>query len=262
MRALTTGGIGLYRDDLDLTRASDISRVLDRLDPAVVINCAAFTDVDQAEKEEALATQINGTAVGSMAAWCQERSTSFLTFSTDYVFDGTSDKPYLESSRTEPINAYGRSKLVGERLALQHDALVVRTSWVLSGTHPNFVATMIGLIGERTLSVVDDQRGCPTMATDLAVASYLAVNAGVKGLLHLTNQGPTTWYELAVAAIEEAGLPSEGVIPCFTEDYPTPAARPKYSVLGSERLTETPIPELPHWKESLPGVVAEIRTWI
>lgn len=236
--------------------------MLDRLDAETVINCAAYTQVDQAEDEEDLATTINGAAVGVIAKWCAERERRLLTFSSDYVFDGQAEEPYVESSQTSPLNAYGRSKLVGERLALEHGGMVVRSSWVISGSHPNFVATMIRLAADRELNVVDDQFGCPTIAHDLAVAGLDALSRGVGGLLHRTNQGATTWYRLAEAAIREAGLSTNRLHPVTTAEYPTKVARPAYSVLASERLAELGIEPLPPWEDSLPGVVAEIMTWI
>jgi dTDP-4-dehydrorhamnose reductase len=262
-RLLNDDGIPLFRDDLDLTRPSDIPNVLSAVDPDAVVNCAAYTNVDQAEEEEELATTVNGTAVGVISEWCVLHGRPLLTFSTDYVFDGQSDSSYLESSPTDPINAYGRSKLVGEELLAGSGALVVRTSWVISGSHPNFVATMLKLAGEgKTLRVVDDQIGCPTITADLAKTSYEALRSGAIGLLHVTNQGPTTWFDLARAAIESAGLDPALVTPCSTDEYPTKARRPAYSVLGSERLGGLGIEPPPRWESSLPGVVQELRTWL
>jgi dTDP-4-dehydrorhamnose reductase len=228
----------------------------------MVINCAAYTAVDRAEEEEDLATLINTVAVGEIAEWAASHARPMLTFSTDYVFDGFADKPYVESSLTSPINAYGRSKLLGESLAVDHGALVVRTSWVISGSHPNFVATIIRKVKEQELRVVDDQRGCPTVAADLALAGYGALQAGVTGLLHLTNQGETTWYELARTSVGLADLDPSRLSPCETVDYPTPARRPAYSVLASERLQDLGLDPLPHWRESIGDLVTELKTWI
>jgi dTDP-4-dehydrorhamnose reductase len=250
----------LTRADLDLSRSDSIAGVLDRLSPELVLNCAAYTAVDRAEEEEDLATAVNGLAVGEMARWCARNGARFVTFSTDYVFDGAAGTPYLESSDTDPVNAYGRSKLVGEQAMLEAggDALVVRTSWVISATHPNFVATMLRLAPERELRVVDDQWGCPTIASDLARATLEAVGASATGVLHLTNSGPTTWYRLAQEALRRAGIPEDRLAPCTSSDYPTPAARPAYSVLGSERRIELGISGLPHWEESLDEVVRRL----
>jgi dTDP-4-dehydrorhamnose reductase len=228
----------------------------------MVINCAAYTAVDRAEEEEDLATEINTVAVGALAEWASLRSCPLLTFSTDYVFDGAADWPYVESSSTNPINAYGRSKLHGESLAAGHGALVVRTSWVISGSHPNFVATILRKVREQELRVVDDQRGNPTVAADLARASYAALQSGASGLLHLTNQGETTWYELARTSVGLADLDPSRISPCETRDYPTPARRPTYSVLASERLDEIGLDPLPHWRESIGELVVELKTWV
>ena len=261
-RLLGEKALPLGRGDLDLRNVERIANVLDHLDPSTVINCAAYTAVDRAESEEDLATLINGEAVGQIADWAQRRGRPFLTFSTDYVFDGAADRPYVESSPTNPINAYGRSKLVGEELALPRGALVVRTSWVISGSNPNFVATILRKVREDEVRVVDDQRGNPTVAVDLAGASFAALRSGASGLIHLTNQGETTWYELARTSVGLAGLDPSRVSPCDTVDYPTPAPRPGYSVLASERLEGLGLEPLPHWRESIGGVVDEIKTWI
>ena len=247
--------------ELDLTRADLVVVALAEMRPEAIVNCAAYTAVDRAEQEEALATEINGTALGLMAAYAAVQGIPLLTFSSDYVFPGDGTTPYLESSPTAPRNAYGRSKLAGERAALGIclQALVVRTSWLVSGTHPNFVATMLRLAAEREVKVVDDQRGCPTMVDDLAPAAWAALHAGVTGLLHLTNSGETTWFRFARAAVAAAGLDPGRIVPCATADYPTPARRPAYSVLGSERRGNLGLPDLPHWEESLPAVVEGLR---
>jgi dTDP-4-dehydrorhamnose reductase len=203
---------------------------------------------------------VNGIAVGILSEVAAESDIPFVTYSTDYVFNGRSRDPYLESSPPEPINAYGRSKLIGEELALAANpkALVIRTSWVISGTHPNFVATMLRLAGEgRELKVVADQIGCPTIAPDLAVATLEAIRHGVTGLLHLTNQDPTTWFHLARSAVELAGLDPDLITSCSTEEYPTRAVRPAYSVLGSERMGALGLTRLPPWRESLTEVVRQ-----
>ncbi|MBP1633272.1 MAG: dTDP-4-dehydrorhamnose reductase [Acidobacteria bacterium] len=247
--------------DLDLTRRDLLAAALEDMCPEAIVNCAAYTAVDRAEQEEALASRVNGAAVGVMAEHAARRRIPLLTFSTDYVFAGDAAEPYLESSPTDPINAYGRSKLAGERAALAAcpGALVVRTSWLVSGTHPNFVATMLRLAGEGVVRVVDDQRGCPTMADDLAPAAWAALRSGATGILHLTNSGEATWFEFARAAVAAAGLDPGRIVPCATADYPTPARRPAYSVLGSERRRPLGLAEPPAWRESLPAVVGRLR---
>ena len=252
--------VPLLRQDLDLSSPKTIPSVLSAVNPVCVINCAAFTDVDRAEANEELATIVNGVSVGVVSEWCSARAIPLLTFSTDYVFDGDASEPYTESSDVNPVNAYGRSKRQGEVAALVHETtLVVRTSWVISGTHQNFVSTMIRLAAERSLRVVDDQYGCPTIASDLAWSSYEAIKADVRGILHLTNQGVTTWYRLARKAVGLAGLAADRIEPIGSEDYPTPAKRPNYSVLRSERADALGLAAMPHWEHSLPTVVHQIK---
>lgn len=245
------------RDELDLSRPNSVDAWLQEHEPALVINCGAYTAVDRAEEEEELATVVNGTSVGVLARYTAASGARLVTFSTDYVFAGDATSPYVESDPTDPINAYGRSKRHGEVLAIETDptALVVRTSWVISGTHPNFVATMLRLVPDRELRVVDDQRGRPTVASDLAAGTARLLDAGAEGIVHLANEGETTWFELARAAVALGGHDPDRIAPCATEDYPTPARRPAYSVLGSERLDALGVPGLPDWRESLPAVV-------
>lgn len=246
------------RSTLDLAQPETVARVVADLDPGAVINCAAYTDVDGAEVDEATATDVNGTSVGELAVAANRLRIPFLTFSTDYVFDGTSSVPYVESDRTDPINAYGRSKLVGERLALANhpDALVVRTSWVVSGTHDNFVSTMLRLTADpnSTVRVVDDQHGCLTIADDLARASLAALKRGLSGLVHIANGPEASWFDIARFVVGAAGL--EGTVSsCTTAEFPRPAPRPSYSVLGSDRLPSDIAAAIRPWKESVADVV-------
>lgn len=258
---LLAKAVRLTRTELDLATAEgpEIKRAIAAHRPTAVINCAAYTAVDRAEDEEALATRVNGRAVGWMAEAAADLGIPFLTFSTDYVFDGLASTPYLESHPTRPINAYGRSKLTGEEAALEaHEStLVVRTSWVLSATHRNFVTAILGRAGRgEGLKVVDDQYGRPTIADDLALGAWRALVRGVTGVLHLANEGETTWFQLAQVAVDMAGLDAALVSPCPTSEYPTPALRPGYSVLGSERAGDLGLEPLPHWQNSLGPVVA------
>ena len=244
--------------DLSTATLEATRRLVSTAEPDAVINCAGYTDVDRAEAEANVAGTVNGTAVGLLSAVTAEHDIPFVTFSTDYVFDGNSMQPYVESSPTSPLNAYGRSKLTGERLVLENcrRGLVIRTSWVISGTHPNFVATILRNAREsHPLRVVDDQVGCPTIADDLAAATIQGLEAGATGLLHLANAGTATWFELASAALREADLLSDVLSPCTTSEYPTSARRPAYSVLGSERIEGFGLTPLPPWQKSLSAVV-------
>jgi dTDP-4-dehydrorhamnose reductase len=245
------------RQELDLAQLGGHEQRLDAWAPTAIINCAAYTDVDKAEQDEDSAFAINAVAVGHLGRFCDDRGIPFVTFSTDYVFDGEADLPYVESDTTNPINAYGRSKAEGERLALVFPgSLVIRTSWLISATHPNFVATIVRLVASGPVEVVDDQHGCPTAVDDLAAAAMQALAAGMTGVLHVTSAPPTTWYGLAVAVTEAVGLDEGRILPCSTDHYPRPAPRPRWSVLGSERMGLEP---LPGWTESLPELARALQ---
>lgn len=259
LRSALPDSRSVARDGLDLSDTASIERRLMQLAPSAVINCAAYTAVDRAETDEEAAHRINAEAVAAMARYAAAADIPLVTYSTDYVFAGDATVPYAESDATDPVNAYGRTKLAGERAAmLAHPrTLVIRTSWVISATHPNFVATMLRLAAKGApWRVVADQVGCPTVAADLATATVAALDAGITGLLHRTNTGATTWFHLARAAVELAGYDPELVEPCATADYPTPAPRPAYSVLASERAGPLGLSPLPPWRQSLPTVVA------
>lgn len=255
LRSVLPGAVFLTRRDLDLADVVSIAPAIASYRPAAVINAAAYTNVDLAEREEARATLINGEAVGAMAAACADLAIPLVTYSTDYVFGGRASTPYVESDAADPVGAYGRSKLVGERLALDRHpgALIVRTSWVISATHDNFVSTMLRLAARGPVRVVNDQFGKPTIAADLAAATAEALSSGLRGIVHVANEGATTWHGLASAAVRLAGLDPSLVQPCATDEYPTEAVRPAYSVLGTEREDT---PKMPMWPSSLPGLVA------
>lgn len=247
------------RGALDLARPQQLLRTLAKIAPRGIINCAAYNAVDRAEQDEDLATVVNGEAVGLLAGYAAEAGIPFVTFSTDYVFDGSATKPYVESDTPNPLNAYGRSKVHGERLATEAGGLVIRTSWVLSGTHGNFVATMLRLAaaGEE-IRVVEDQIGCPTFVDDLAPATLQALDRRATGIVHLTNEGSTSWFGLARAALGHAGFAPDRVTPISSADYLTTAARPAYSVLGSKRRADLGIDPLPAWGDSLAGAVRSL----
>lgn len=250
----------LSETELDFQHLEEIPRALAAIGPSMVINCAAYTAVDAAEEDEDTARIVNATAVGALAAACADLGARFVTFSTDYVFDGTSADGYVETDQPNPMSAYGRTKLEGERLALVRnpDALVIRTSWLLSGTHANFASTMIELISRGPVKVVDDQRGRPTLADDLARATVDSVGRGATGILHLANEGITTWYGLAREIASIAGLDFERVTPCSTDEFPRPAPRPADSVLNSERVAGLGINPMPPYQPSLALAVKQL----
>lgn len=261
LKLLGSRAMSIGIDELDLVHTKLIYPTLERFEPDVVINCAAHTAVDRAEDEEELAMALNCAAVGEMARWARSRNIPFVTYSTDYVFDGTKQTPYLESDPTNPINVYGESKRAGEQLALDtHDqTLVVRTSWLVSRTHPNFLATVISRARQGPIAVVDDQVGVPNVADDVAAGTLEALRAGVNGILHLSAAEPTTWFSFARAALEEADMDPGLILRAKSGDYPVKARRPGYGVLGSERDTGV---VLAPWTASLGPVVKEILTWV
>jgi dTDP-4-dehydrorhamnose reductase len=227
----------LTRSDLDLRNHDGIRAWVQSTQPEVILNCAAYTAVDAAESDQRMARAVNALAVGALAHACSVSGTRLVTFSTDYVFNGRKETPYVESDPPDPLNVYGATKSEGESLALAlgADVLIVRTSWVMSGTHPSFLSKMLELIAAGPVEVVDDQRGRPTFVDDLAVGTMSALETEATGLLHLTNEGETTWFDLARQIAELAGLDPERVQSCSSEDLPRPAQRPHNSLLDSEQ---------------------------
>jgi len=258
---LGPGGRSLGMDQLDLRDFDSIWPALDRFEPAAVINCAGHTGVDLAEQQAELAYLLNASAVGQMARWAASRSVAFVNFSSDYVFDGTKRVPYVESDEPNPINTYGNSKVAGETEGLEAypGMLAVRSSWLVSATSPNFVATVLRRARRGAIRVVDDQIGVPNIADDLAVATLEALDKGITGILHLSSAGETSWFGLARRALELADMDPELVQPISTEEYGAGAPRPAYGVLGSERATGI---QLPSWERSLPATVKEMLTWV
>lgn len=252
-------------DTLDITDADAVGRAVKDAAPDIVLNAAAYTSVDRAEEEEALAQAVNGDAVGHIAQATRDAGARFVHVSTDFVFDGTASRPYAPDAAPFPISAYGRTKLAGERLA-SNDALIVRTAWVYAPEGGNFVRTMLRLMGEREeLGVVADQIGTPTYAPDLAAALWDLADKRVTGVHHYTDSGVASWYDFAVAIQEEAlaiGLLTRAIpiAPIATSAYPTPAKRPHYSVLDKTStiaaLGRTP----PHWRVNLRKMLNEIKT--
>ena len=258
---LGPGGRSLGMDELDLQDFASIRPTLDRFAPEAVINCAGHTAVDLAEQQAELAYLLNASAVGEMARWAASRGVPLVNFSSDYVFDGTKRTPYVESDRPNPINTYGNTKLAGETEGLDAypDMLLIRSSWLMSGTSPNFVATVLRRARQEPIRVVNDQVGVPNIADDLAVATLEALDAGISGILHLASSPATTWFDLARTALELADMDPELVQPVSSKEYAAGALRPAYGVLASERNTGI---TLPGWERSLPAAIKEMLTWI
>lgn len=259
----TAAGIpirGVGSSEVDIT---DPQAVAAAVEPgSVVINAAAYTAVDAAETDEDRAAVVNGTGPGVLAAVCADKGARLVHVSTDYVFAGDATEPYRVDAPTGPRTAYGRTKLAGERAVLEAlpTAHVVRTAWVYTGDGNDFVATMRRLEGERdTLRVVDDQRGCPTYARDLADGLLeLASRAdGIPGgILHATNAGEATWFDLARAVFEEIGADPERVHPCRSDEFVRPAPRPAYSVLDDSAWIGAGLTPFRPWREALHEAIA------
>lgn len=241
--------------EFDLGRERCADEIMDAR-PEVVVHAGAYTDVDGAEQDPKLAMAVNGDGTGRVARAAAAVGARLLYVSTDYVFDGRRQAPYREDDRPNPLNVYGRSKLVGEAQVLKHcpGSLIVRTAWLFGGSGKNFVKTIARLgVEQPVLRVVNDQRGCPTYAADLARAIGTLIRSRTTGLVHVTNGGDCTWYEFAQAIVAGLGLPTI-VEPITTEQAGRPARRPAYSVLSPDRLRSLGI-VLPHWNESLTGLL-------
>lgn len=245
------------RHELDLENLAEISPWFRQVKPDVVVNCAAYTAVDAAEAEPAKAHLINALAVEELARSAGGLRSRFVTFSTDYVFDGSKQTPYIEDDLPGPASVYGSTKLKGERLALAaySETLIIRTSWVLSGTHDNFASTMLQLLNRDGAKVVDDQIGRPTLASDLAKGTLSCIEKGASGVVHLTNRGEASWFVLAREIAELAGRDPGLITACTTADSPRPAVRPPNSRLDSVRLQSLGIEPLPDYHSSLGSVV-------
>lgn len=239
------------RASVDVTRPEQIR---DAIAPStrLVLNCTAFTDVDGAEEQEQLAQAVNGAAVGLLAERARQVDALLVHFSTDYVFSGDADAPYEADSPRSPLNAYGRSKLAGERLLEASEAryLLLRTSWLYAAWGKNFVRTMLGLMRTRTsVRVVDDQVGRPTSVVSLAEGTLALVECGATGTYHLTDGGQCTWFDFAQGIARLAKVDC-AVTPCASSEFPRPAPRPKYSVLSLGK-TEALLGKLPDWRVPL-----------
>lgn len=260
---------GIDRDELDLTEFDKVAAFWQDWQPDIVVHGAAYTAVDRAEEQVDLAMQVNGEAPGQLARLAAASGAKLIHISTDYVFDGSKNQPYLETDRTNPLSSYGRSKLRGEELVQESGAMfaILRTAWVYgNGITGNFVKTMLRLGQEREeLRVVYDQVGSPTWTVDLAGAIAQLIpklNSETVGIYHYTNAGVTSWYDFAIAIFEEAqklGIPLKikRVLPITTDQYPTPAKRPPYSVLSGQKLADLLGTPPPHWRQSLQKMLAE-----
>ena len=259
--------VALTSRDLDITDREAVERAAEAHAPAAVVNAAAYTKVDAAEEAEAAARAVNVRGPRYLAHAFE--AVPLLHYSTDYVFDGTGTRPYAETDDTHPLGVYGRTKAEGECEVLGAGGSVMRTAWVYDAVGPNFLRTMLRVGRERgALRVVDDQRGTPTHASDIAEASLvmlrkLADGQGTPGLYHYTASGETTWHGFASAifdALEAETGERVDLTPIPTADYPTPAARPAYSVLDGAKIEGAFGVTRPDWRAPVPGTVKEALT--
>ncbi len=259
--------IATGREDLDLTSDASIRRVVRDIRPALIVNAAAYTAVDRAEVEPDLARQLNAESVAALAAAAKEMSAAVIHYSTDYVFDGAKEMPYVEEDATHPLNVYGQTKLAGEHALASAGVpyLVLRTSWIYGAEGKNFLLTILRLAAEKPeLRIVDDQRGAPTWSRDIAAATAFIADRWQKdgfadaytGVYHMTAAGKTSWYNFAAEAIRLRSLSAPGesfarLVPILSTEYPTPAERPKNSQLDCGKLAQIFNCRLPDWKTSL-----------
>ncbi|KQB44206.1 dTDP-4-dehydrorhamnose reductase [Flavobacterium daejeonense] len=241
--------------ELDLCDLENLAAAISKINPQIIINCAAHTAVDKAESEYELSDVLNHKAVAVMAQWSATNHCKLIHISTDYVFDGNSAVALTEEAPTAPINVYGETKLAGEKACRQHnpDAIIIRTSWVYSSFGNNFVKTMSRLMQERdSLNVVNDQIGSPTYAADLAQAIFTIINhpKWQSGMYHFSNEGEISWYEFA-KAIQEIGRFDCAVSGIPSSAYPTPAKRPAYSLLDKTKIKNAFGVLVPAYRESL-----------
>ena len=254
-------------DSLDITDKNELIDFVTGNDIRYIINCAAYTAVDKAEDDSELCEKINATAVKNLGLAAAEAGAGIIHVSTDYVFDGTSCRPYTEDMPTKPCSVYGKTKLKGEKNLLKAcpDAIIIRTAWLYSSFGNNFVKTMIKLGSEReSLNVIFDQVGTPTYALDLADAILKAMDQTIDtehdkgGVYHFSNEGVCSWYDFTIKIHEIAGIKTCKVNPIETKDYPTKAARPHYSVLNKSKIKQTFNITIPHWEASLKNCIKEL----
>jgi dTDP-4-dehydrorhamnose reductase len=248
---------------LDLQRLDTIYSFLNNTSPCVIINCAAYTNVDKAEIESELADIINYKAVDVISRWSSENNKKLIHISTDYVFDSQSKVPLSENLNTNPINEYGRSKLKGEQVCLKNDpnSIIIRTSWLYSSFGNNFLKTMIELMKKNnSIKVVNDQIGSPTYANDLAkVIIEIIMNSKNKsGLFHYSNEGEISWFEFASSIRELYNLDCK-IIGVASKEFKTLAKRPKYSLLNKSKIKTTFNLEIPNYKLSLKNCIEIIK---
>ena len=252
--------------ELDITDAGAVMSAVRQHSIAAIVNCAAYTNVDKAESDEATAELINATAVGNLAKAMKEVGGTLFHVSTDYVFGSEGNTPRTEDMPLNPLGVYGRTKLHGEQAIAESGckALIFRTAWLYSEFGNNFLKTMLRLTAEKEqLNVVFDQVGTPTYAGDLALAIFSIIEAGVydgnEGVYHFSNEGVCSWYDFAVEIAAAAGNANCRINPCHSSEFPSPVTRPPYSVLDKTKVKNTFDIDIPHWRESMEYCIKRIK---
>ena len=252
--------------ELDITDAAAVMQYVKENEASVVVNCAAYTNVDKAESDEATAELINATAVANLANAMKEVGGTLFHVSTEYVFGCEGNTPRTEEMPTAPLGVYGRTKLNGEKAIEKSGckALVFRTAWLYSEFGNNFLKTMMRLTAEKEqLNVVFDQVGTPTYAGDLALAIFSIIEAGIysgnEGIYHFSNEGVCSWYDFAVEIAAVAGNTNCRINPCHSSEFPSPVTRPPYSVLDKTKIKSTFDIDIPHWRESMEYCIKRIK---
>ena len=262
LMAMLPAAGGADLPDLDITDPASISAVLDAQSPEIIVNCAAFTNVDACETQVEAATRVNADGPRNLAEYANANDIRLIHISTDYVFDGQREVPhaYVEEDAPDPRSAYGRTKLEGERAAAKASTqlMIVRTAWLYGRHGHNFLKTILRAAlknPSRTLTVIDDQHGCPTWSHRLADQVCGIIEGGSPGVYHATGEGHCTWYTFARTFLECMDVP-HGIEPCSTEAYPLPAARPANSILANGRLAREQINRMRPWQEDLQQFVS------
>lgn len=258
----------IYTDvaELDITDAAAVAQFVKENAVNIIVNCAAYTNVDKAESDEPTAELINATAVANLAAAMKEVDGTLFHVSTDYVFGNEGNTPRTEDMPLNPLGVYGRTKLRGEQAIAETGckAIIIRTAWLYSEFGNNFLKTMMRLTAEREeLNVVFDQVGTPTYAGDLALAIFSIIEGGLyagnEGIYHFSNEGVCSWYDFATEIAMAAGNTACKVLPCHSDEFPSPVKRPSFSVLDKTKIKNTFAIEIPHWRDSMLYCITQLK---
>ena len=246
--------VGMDKEEIDIVSASECKGAIKEIEPDIVINTAAYTNVDGCETAKDECFAVNAEAVKNIADACRDRNIRIIHFSTDYVFDGTAKQPYKEDHQCNPINTYGASKMAGERYlrSLSDNYLLIRTAWLYGVNGKNFVKTILEKVKTtKKLTVVDDQTGSPTYTKDLAAAVDLLIKQNAKGIFHITNRGSCSWFQFAVKILQEAGIHDIDITPIKSDQLQRQAKRPAYSVLSMQKFIQTTGKTMQPWQLGL-----------